>query len=259
MEEVLNKMVITQDRISANIQETQSKVDLLIGRIQESTTVTHVTAPKSTLDVGSAGSVCLPTVLLIGTSNIQNIKEDKLTAFAKIIKRVEYTLDETYQYIVSNSEVTTPDLVLLHSFTNDIKKFEPNQCVDKMDRIIGLMHQEWPSSKIIISLATPRADEFRYHTNGQILNALLKQHLHENPSVSTLDHSYMLHEGDPPLNLLCDDGVHLNEKGVYLLASNMKRMIHNSLGIETVNSRRPRSKSRGRFGFGKNRGSSRRY
>lgn len=211
---------------------------------------------KPTLETNSVHTTDLPTVLLIGTSNIKFIKEDKLTPFAKVIKQIGYTLDETYQFI-SSSELTSPDLVLFHPFTNDVKRYDPKQCVDKMNHIIEVVQNKWPQSKIIISLATPRADEFHHHTNGQILNALLEQHLHENQSVTTLNHSNMLHDGSPDLNLLNEDGVHLNEKGVSLLASNMKRMIHNSLGIETINTRRTRSKSRAKFGSGRNRGYSR--
>ena len=207
---------------------------------------------KPTLETNSVHTTDLPTVLLIGTSNIKFIKEDKLTPFAKVIKQIGYTLDETYQFI-SSSELTSPDLFLFHPFTNDIKRYDPKQCVDKMNHSIEVVQHKWSQSKIIISLATPRADEFHHHTNGQILNTLLEQHVLENQSVTTLNHSNMLHDGSPDLNLLNEDGVHLNEKGVSLLASNMKRMIHNSLGIETINTRRTRSKSRAKFGSGRNR------
>ena len=186
---------------------------------------------KLTLETNSVHTTDQPTVLLIGTSNIKFIKEDKLTPFAKVIKQIGYTLDETYQFI-SSSELTSPDLVLFHPFTNDIKKYDPKQCVDKMNHIIKVVQHKWPQSKIIISLATPKADEFHHHTNGQILNTLLEQHVLENQSVTTLNHSNMVHDGSPDLNLLNEDGVHLNEKGVSLLASNMKRIIHNSLGLK---------------------------
>lgn len=152
-----------------------------------------------------------------------------------------------HSYYYTEEKTQSPHLVLFHSFTNDIKRYEPNQCVDKMDKIISVVHQEWPHSKLIISLATPRVDEFCHYTNGQILNALLKQHFHENHAILPLYHACMLHEGDLALNLLCDDGVSL-------LASSMKRAIHGSLGIETVSYSRSRSKNRANNGFGRNRG-----
>jgi lysophospholipase L1-like esterase len=92
-------------------------------------------------------------------------------------------------------------------------------------------------------------DNIKYHTNGQIINALIKQQLHDHPSVHLIDHGYMLHDGNPLRDLLSDDGVHLSEKGVSQLAANMKRAIHNTLGIETVNSRRSRSRARVNQGF----------
>ena len=80
----------------------------------------------------------------------------------------------------ASSEFTSADLVLFHPFTNDMKRYDPKQCVDKLNHIIEVVQHKWPQSKIIIPLATPRADEFHHHINGQILNALLEQHLHEN-------------------------------------------------------------------------------
>ena len=82
---------------------------------------------KLTLETNSVHTTDQPTVLLIGTSNIKFIKEDELTPFAKVIKQIGYTLDETYQFI-SSSELTSPDLVLFHPFTNDVKRYDPKQC-----------------------------------------------------------------------------------------------------------------------------------
>ena len=45
---------------------------------------------KPTLETNSVHTTDLPTVLLIGTSNIKFIKEDKLAPFAKVIKQIGY-------------------------------------------------------------------------------------------------------------------------------------------------------------------------
>ena len=74
--------------------EIQSKVDQLIKKYQESAMTTS-NSVKPTLETNSVHTTDLPTVLLIGTSNIKFIKEDKLTPFAKVIKQIGYTLDET--------------------------------------------------------------------------------------------------------------------------------------------------------------------
>ena len=139
--------------------------------------------------------------------------------------------------------------MLLHPFTNDLKNYDPQKCVEKMVHIIDIVKQEWASTQMIIFLTTPRVDNIKYHTNGQIINALIKQQLHDHPSVNLIDHGYMLHDGNPLPDLLTEDGVHLSEKGVSQLAANMKRAIHNTLGIETVNSRRSRSRARVTRGF----------
>ena len=69
------------------------------------------------------------------------------------------------------------------------------------------------STKILISLATPRNDNVKNHTNGVIINALLKQQLAGK-------------NGNIIQNLLTDDKIHLSEKGVSILAGNIKRAIH---------------------------------
>ena len=51
------------------------------------------------------------------------------------------------------------------------------------------------------------------HTNGVIINALLKQQLGGT-------------NGNIIQNLLTDDKIHLGEKGVSILAGNIKRDIH---------------------------------
>jgi lysophospholipase L1-like esterase len=240
MNELLDRIVVDQHRMAISISEIQEKIHGLVSVKVHNTDGASIA--RGPLLADNKSDPKLPTVLLIGTSNIKNIKGDKLTAFARITKQVEYTLDDTYQFITSNINTTIPDLVVLHPFTNDIKKHNPQQCVEKLEHIVHLIQQEWDSTRIIISLATPRTDDISYHTNGQILNALVKQQLHGNSSVSLIDHSYMLHDGNPQYGLLADDGFHLSDKGVSLLAANIKRAIHKILGIQTV--RRSRSRSR---------------
>ena len=97
---------------------------------------------------------------------------------------------------------------------------------------------------MVISLTTPRCDDVNNTTNGQIINALLKQkYAGAGPNITLVDHSNMLVHGNPNADILCEDGVHLNEKGLSLLAVNLKRAIHSTLNI-LLPVRRGRSTSR---------------
>jgi hypothetical protein len=56
---------------------------------------------------------------------------------------------------------------------------EPQNCADELEDITALAQVKRSNAKIILSLATPRKDDFSHHTNGQIINALLKQKFHQ--------------------------------------------------------------------------------
>jgi len=64
-----------------------------------------------------------PTALLLGTSNLNGIKPDKLATYVDLSKSTAYTL-ENYE--------SKPDVVLLHALTNDIKDHSPEQCTEKL-------------------------------------------------------------------------------------------------------------------------------
>lgn len=190
-----------------------------------------------------------PNVLLIGTSNIKGIKEDKLTPAATTTKIIKYTIDETIEYIQTCE--LCPDVVIFHSLTNDLTKMDPQACVDALAELIKIVKDKWINTTTIISLATPRLDNLGYHTNGQITNALIKQRITE---VSYCDHSNMLKDGNPTPDYLSDDKYHLSKKGTSILAANIKKAIHTSLNIPMINRGRSRSRSRINSTRGRGRG-----
>jgi hypothetical protein len=67
-----------------------------------------------------------PQVLLLGTSNVIGIRQDKLTTAADVTKVVRYTIKDTIEYIRSCS--MSPDLIACHSLTNDLTKIPPDRC-----------------------------------------------------------------------------------------------------------------------------------
>lgn len=191
-----------------------------------------------------------PVALLVGTSNVRNINEDKMTPDVTVIKHISFTLEETQSYIMSCNPTFPPDLVVLHSLTNDIKSITPQKCVEEMDKTITIIRSKWNETGVIISLTTPRIDVMNIQTNGQITNALLKQHFGDRKFESyiyLIDHHNMLYEGYPNKDLLKTDGYHLNEKGVSHLALNIKKALHYMLNIPLPLSRRSRSKSNTRI------------
>jgi hypothetical protein len=112
-----------------------------------------------------------PKALLIGTSNVKRILVDKLTPVANIEKVIRYTLKETTDYILSCNE--QPNIVVLHSLTNDLTKMEPLVCVKNLETLVEAVKHKWENAAMIISMTTPRADDILHQTNGQIINALI--------------------------------------------------------------------------------------
>ena len=86
-------------------------------------------------------------------------------------------------------------------------------CVEYLTRIITIINRKWKTTICVTSLATPRRDNLKYHTNGQIVNVLLKQQFSDEDhttSVCLLDHLNLYFEGQPNSDLLKPDGYQLN-------------------------------------------------
>ena len=168
-----------------------------------------------------------PTALLIGTSNINYIKPDKLTQAVSVSKINAFTLDDTVHKVESSSG--NPDVVILHSLTNDIKNFTPEQCVDKMDVVVNKISTKWENSKIIVSLTTPRSDKDIHAVNSKIVDGLVKKKFLNRNNIFI----YNMKHGNIPTNqLLRDDKFHLSPKGTSILATNLKNALHYVLNIK---------------------------
>jgi len=128
--------------------------------------------------------------------------------------------------------VSPPTVVVLHSLTNDLKHKKAHVCVDELFVLVSKICSKWPLVKIVISFTTPRKDTMNYSTNGQIINVLLKQKFIGVDNIYFAEHNNMLIHGNPNKDILRDNGYHLTEKGISLLAINLNRLaIHNALEV----------------------------
>jgi len=130
---------------------------------------------------------------------------------AHVTKFTAYTLDETRKYLSKLSH--PPEIMVLHVLTNDLKSKPPQECAKELSDIVSSTQQKWGSLKIIVSLATPRSDSIIHNTNGQIINALVRQNLSA-LNVVFADHSNMAVGGNPIPGMLQEDGYHLSSKGI---------------------------------------------
>ena len=235
------------NKLSSSVKDLAHKVDLLSDenlslRSQLASSLDeHMKYTLQSKTEKSTQNSSKPSVYLLGTSNVKGIDSDKITGAANVTKFITYTISEAKNKITELD--IPPSAVVLHILTNDLKNMEPATCVSEICTLLAVTQQKWPNVKCIVSLATPRADDIKHHTNGLVINAYLKQKLCDQENVLLADHSNMLVGGGVNHDLLEADKFHLNSKGTSILASNLKKMIHACLSID-IPQRRGRSRSR---------------
>ena len=244
LSETIHQMAVKLDKAQDEIIQLKQHISASVAG-SSFTTVQHSAQGHQTVTPAK------PSVLLVGTSNVKDINEAKITDACSVTKIVKYTMKDAKSFIESNEGYY--DALVLHILTNDLKTLTPQQCVSDLEGIVSIARGKWPMANIIISLATPRKDNIMYHTNGQIINALIKQKLISDPveCVSYCEHTHMMWHGSPIDELLNEDKYHLSTKGVSILASNLKKAIHSVLDIPMPPKPRGRSRSRGPLGRGR--------
>ncbi|CAC5374668.1 unnamed protein product [Mytilus coruscus] len=222
--EEITQLTSSLNIVKKKLDEAQDEILQLKSNISAS--LDEATPRSSQKEVVREVPPAKPKLLFVGTSNIQ-------------------------EFISTFTD--TPDMLVLHSLTNDLKTKQPTQCIDRLFDIVSEASSKWPLLKCVISFTTPRRDSITNFTNAQIIKALLKQKFSGIDNIYFADHTNMLVNGNPNDNLLCEDKIHLNDKGISILASNIKRAIHTGLHIPLPPAR-SRSKSRQRPNRGRGRG-----
>ena len=149
----------------------------------------------------------------------------------QITKATAYTLDQTKDIINKVSE--RPDVVILHSLTNEVKNNNPNDTLHKLQDVIKLISNKWQNIKTVVSLSTPRTDNRICRVNSEIIDGLVKREFMDKQDVYVSDNGNMWHGSIPISHLLKSDKFHLTERGISLLASNIKNALHTVLSIKS--------------------------
>ena len=88
-----------------------------------------------------------------------------------------------------------PDVLVLHSLTNDIKESAPT-CVNRMKNIITNIQESMSKTKVVLSLATTKADDKKFQTNVELVSALLKCEYMEDDTVTLCNNGNMSRPGE---------------------------------------------------------------
>ncbi len=105
----------------------------------------------------------MKTVVIIGNSQIDQIMPNKLSEKTNIVKITKYTIDDAEQWIESDQprEYQYADIIAIHEITNDVKYQSPQVVANKMINLVNKTKQAMPTTKILISLCTPRNDRLQ--------------------------------------------------------------------------------------------------
>ncbi|CAG2216894.1 unnamed protein product [Mytilus edulis] len=190
---------------------------------------TQVQPKNSNSTTETKASQNKPQVLLIGTSNTKGIQPEKFSSSYTLQKREAMTLADTEKTISQIKD--PPNVLVLHSLTNDLKESAP-VCVSHMKNLISHIHESMPSTSVVVSLATPRADNKKYQTNVELVNAMLKCEYMEDDTVTLCDNGNLSRLGKPVPKFLARDQYHLSKDGIAVLASNLRWTIDSLLDIK---------------------------
>ena len=115
-----------------------------------------------------------------------------------------------------------PDIIVFHSMTNEMIDNDARYCVEKMKNIVGLARELHPNTKMVLSLPTPRSDSEIVNNNGQLISAMLKNDYVKDQNISLCDNSNLAFKGKPIGRFIENDGFHLSNQGITMLAANLR-------------------------------------
>lgn len=170
-------------------------------------------------------------VLLVGSSIIRNIEPKILSKDYEISKSSAYSLEETAKIIENTS--SDPDVVIFHSMTNNLKTEDPRQCLEKLNEIVEKTEQKWPSTHVMVSMETPRADQPELNDKVLVAYGLIRSTFYKKDNVSIIDNSNLALQGQPILRFLIPgDKIHLSRQGTAMLATNIRSSLDNHFGLK---------------------------
>jgi hypothetical protein len=88
------------------------------------------------------------------------------------------------------------------------------------------------NTKVVVSLATPRADDKKFQTKVELVNAMLKCEYMEDDTVTLCENGNMSRRGHPVPKFLANDHYHLSKDGIAVLASNIRITVDGILNIK---------------------------
>jgi hypothetical protein len=171
------------------------------GSLLESGSFTEVNRKKPTVETSTVGTTpgqetySKPRLLLIGTSNLRKVDTDKWNTSYLSTKNTAFSIEEALPVVEQLSYV--PQAIILHVLTNDIIKYDAQTCVSNMESLVSIVKTKCTTSKIVISLATPRNDNEEFNDKCGLVNIMMKQKFRNEENAIISDNSNLSFKGSP--------------------------------------------------------------
>ena len=172
-----------------------------------------------------------PSVMLVGTSNIENIEHLRLSFHCNTEKDILYTVEEAKK--VTNESVSKPNAIAFHILTNELKSNSSTDCVSRLRKLIQVTKVKNPTSRIVISLAINHSDEQKLNLKVNTVHSLIyERSLEEDCNFYISDNGNLGNNGLVPVKFVADDDYHFTDYRVKVLASNLCKSLEQVLNIE---------------------------
>ena len=178
----------------------------------------ETTAPGKIIHIGNK-----ETVMVIGDSNTKRLKPSMLHSDKNVVLQHRFTLDQVTSDMpqVDNPQKVT-DIVVMTSF-NDIR--QPNstvpEIIKKLDETCQSVCAAYPNSAIHVG-GVPPTNAKMTHFNEQVKNLVESRQANFIPVKSMMDRNTDKIQSDI---MKKDDSLHYSEKGVRIMAKEIKRSL----------------------------------
>ena len=155
-------------------------------------------------------------MLIVGDSNLRNVKEEKLSNDHRDVEirfKPGMRIEETNKKVGVNNEF---DVIIVHAGTNNLRDATPKDLTEKIVTTLDKVQKSNPTARIAFSSILKRSDDQSLNAKGKKVNELLEDEL----SIKGMD---IIDNNNIMYSNLWKDGLHLNDGGVRKYSANVSK------------------------------------
>ena len=155
-------------------------------------------------------------MLIVGDSNLRNVKEEKLSNDHRDVEirfKPGMRIEETNKKVGVNNEF---DVIIVHAGTNNLRDATPKDLTEKIVTTLDKAQKSNPTARIAFSSILKRSDDQSLNAKGKKVNELLEDEL----SIKGMD---IIDNNNIMYSNLWKDGLLLNDGGVRKYSANVSK------------------------------------